>query len=113
MSAPRLFDNDLRRRRMERAAKAGLRDDVLMPRVAEEMAERLQPVLRDFPLAVDLSDRGPDIAKALKNVPRIGRVVRAGGGPGELRGYGRDFDQPSLDRKTVRPEPVEGPPFFS
>jgi SAM-dependent methyltransferase len=46
------------------------------------MAERLQPVLRDFPVAVDLSDRGPEIAEALRSVPRIGKVLRAGADAG-------------------------------
>jgi SAM-dependent methyltransferase len=78
MSPPVLFDTALRAARRARAEKAGLGDDVLMPRVAEEMAERLQPVLRDFPLAADLSDRGPEIARALKSVPRIGEILRAG-----------------------------------
>ena len=82
MSAPRLFDAALRSARRTRAERAGVRDDVLMPRVAEEMAERLQAVLRNFPLAVDLSDRGPEIASALKTVPRVGTVVCAGASSG-------------------------------
>jgi hypothetical protein len=82
MSPPLLFDHGLRAARRLRAEKAGWRDDVLMPRVAEEMAERLLPVLRDFPVAVDLSDRGPEIAEALRSVPRIGKVLRAGADAG-------------------------------
>jgi SAM-dependent methyltransferase len=82
MSPPLLFDHGLRAARRLRAEKAGWRDDVLMPRVAEEMAERLLPVLRDFPVAVDLSDRGPEIAAALRSVPRIGKVLRAGADAG-------------------------------
>lgn len=77
MSAPRLFDTALRRARLERAKKSGQTDEFLMPRVAEEMAERLLPVLRDFPNAVDLLSRGTDIADALKAVPRIGTLKRA------------------------------------
>src|SRR5262245_61219960 len=78
MSAPRLFDTALRRARLDRARKLGQSDEFLMPRVAEEMAERLLPVLRDFPNAVDLMSRGTDIADALKAVPRIGTLKRAG-----------------------------------
>lgn len=77
MSASRLFDTALRRARLERARKAGQTDEFLMPRVAEEMAERLHPVLRDFPNAVDLFSRGTSIADALKTVPRIGTLKRA------------------------------------
>jgi SAM-dependent methyltransferase len=100
MSAPRLFDLALRRTRIARAAKAGLTDDVLMPRVAEEMADRLQPVLRDFPLAVDLMSRGLEIAAALKTVPRIGKVLRAGDTPDAdivLRDEALPFENASLD----------------
>jgi SAM-dependent methyltransferase len=82
MSAAPLFDPSLRRARLERARKLGLADDFLMPRVAEELGERLQPVLRDFPAAIDLFSRGTAVADALKNVPRIGRLVRAGDEPG-------------------------------
>lgn len=82
MSAPRLFDHALRHARLARARKSGLADEFLMPRVAEEMAERLHPVLRDFPNAVDLMSRGTDIAEALKAVPRIGALKRAGDEPG-------------------------------
>lgn len=78
MSAPRLFDLALRRARLERARTSGLSDEFLMPRVAEELADRLQPVLRDFPHAVDLFSRGTAVAEALKGVPRIGRLERAG-----------------------------------
>lgn len=52
-----------------------------MPRIAEEMAERLVPVLRDFPNAVDLFSRGTDIADALKSVERIGTLKRASDEP--------------------------------
>jgi SAM-dependent methyltransferase len=81
MSAPPLFDTALRRARLERARKAGWSDDFLMPRIAEELADRLQPVLRDFPQAVDLFSRGADVAEALKSVPRIGTLTRAGDEP--------------------------------
>ena len=78
----RLFDADLRRLRLDRAANAGQRDDVLMPRVAEDMADRLSFVLRDFSLAVDLDSAGPEVAETIAKLPRVGRVLRAGGAPG-------------------------------
>lgn len=78
MSPPLLFDAALRRTRLDRAARAGQRDDVLLPRVAEDMADRLSFVLRDFPLAIDLASPGPEIAETIAKLPRIGRVLRAG-----------------------------------
>ncbi len=77
MSPPRLFDQSLRRIRALRARQAGLRDEVLLPRIAEDIADRLDPVLRDFPLAVDLLSPGTDVAEALGRVPKVGRVLRA------------------------------------
>jgi SAM-dependent methyltransferase len=74
MTPPRLFDRDLRLRRQ---ASSGV-DDVLLPRIAEEMEVRLGTVLRQFPLAVDLDTPGPDIAEAVARVPSVTRVVRAG-----------------------------------
>lgn len=81
MSPPRLFDPALLRLRLGRAARLGLSDDVLMPRIAEEMAERLSYVLRDFPLTADLHSRGPELARTIGALPKIGGVLRAGTGP--------------------------------
>lgn len=100
MSPPLLFDAELRRARLERAAKAGRRDDVLMPRVAEDMADRLSFVLRDFPLAVDIDSAGPEIAETVAKLPRIGRVLRAGSAPDSdivLTGEALPFAEGSLD----------------
>lgn len=74
MTPPRLFDRDLRLRRQSRSGV----DDVLLPRIAEEMEVRLGTVLRQFPLAVDFDTPGPDIAEAVARVPSVGRVLRAG-----------------------------------
>jgi len=72
---PALFDHALRR---ARAARRAERDEVLLPRMADELGERLAGVLRDFPLAVDLGTPGPDLARVLGGAERVGRVVRAG-----------------------------------
>lgn len=72
---PALFDHALRR---ARAAHRAERDEVLLPRMAEELGERLSGVLRDFPLAVDLGTPGPDLAQVLGGAERVGQVVRAG-----------------------------------
>ena len=100
MSPPRLFDPALRRLRLGRAARLGLSDDVLMPRVAEEMAERLSYVLREFPVAVDLHSRGPEMARTIGTLPKIGRVMRAGTEPENdivFDGEALPFAEASLD----------------
>ncbi len=100
MSPPPLFDTALRRLRLARAARNGLADDVLLPRVAEELAERLSYVLRDFPLAVDIHSRGPEIAQTIGTLPRVGRVLRAGEGPDNdvvFDGEALPFAENSLD----------------
>lgn len=78
MSAPQIFDRTLLARRRARAMAAGLTDDVLLPRVAEDLADRLSAVLRDFNLALDLGTPGPDVATALATNPRVGHVLRMG-----------------------------------
>lgn len=59
-------------------AARGQRDELVLPRLAADLAERLDLVLRDFALAVDLGSPGPDVGRALAASPRIGGVVRAG-----------------------------------
>lgn len=66
MSAPpRLFDRTLHRRRLDRAARDYSTADFLHRRAALDIAERLDPILRNFPLAVDLSARRGAFREAL------------------------------------------------
>lgn len=75
MSEP-LFDHDLRRARM---ARRGEPDNVLMPRIAEELALRIGAVLREFHRIVDLETPAPDLATALSALDNMhGPVLRAG-----------------------------------
>lgn len=69
---PLLFDRALHRRRLTRAARgyAGF----LKRRAAEDAAERLSDILRDFPLAVDLGARDGAFARALVGTPAAARV---------------------------------------
>lgn len=52
-SVPQIFDRLLLRRRLARADRAGAAT-FLLERVAEELAERLHAILRDFPEAADV-----------------------------------------------------------
>ncbi|MDB5424416.1 MAG: SAM-dependent methyltransferase [Phenylobacterium sp.] len=91
MSAPppRLFDRTLHRKRLERAAKGYASADFLHRRAAEDIAERLEPIMRDFPLAVDLSARGGGFRRALaqsRASERVGLLIEADLSPAMLGG---------------------------
>lgn len=66
-AAPRLFDRDLRRKRLDRAARDFAEADFLHRRAAADLADRVAPILRDFPLAVDLSARTGAFREALQS----------------------------------------------
>lgn len=76
---PLLFDRALRRRRLDRAAAGFGNADFLHRRAALDIAERLAPILRDFPLAVDLSARRGAFRQALAEAApgRVGRLIEA------------------------------------
>jgi SAM-dependent methyltransferase len=66
MSAPpRLFDRDLHRRRLDRAASGYSRAGFLKRRAAEDIVQRLEAVRRAFPVAADLGARDGAFAAAL------------------------------------------------
>jgi SAM-dependent methyltransferase len=73
MAAPVLFDRPLVRHRLARAVRGGYAD-FLVARAAEDLAERLAPVLRSFGLALDIGT--PTRAAAAVLTGRAGRVVR-------------------------------------
>ena len=62
---PRLFDRDLHRLRLDRAAKGYGAADFLKARAAGDAVERLEAIMRTFPLAVDLGARNGVFARAL------------------------------------------------
>jgi SAM-dependent methyltransferase len=90
MSAPpRLFDRPLHRRRLDRAAPRYASANFLKARAAEDMVERLETILRSFPLCVDLGARDGSFAAALARSDareRIGAVVEADFSGAMLRG---------------------------
>ena len=90
MSAPpRIFDRDLLRKRLDRAA--GSYAGFLRERAAEDAADRLSTILRTFPLAVDLGARDGALARALVGTPaaaRVGTLIEADLSQRMLRGRG-------------------------
>jgi SAM-dependent methyltransferase len=73
-SPPKVFDRALRRKRLDRAARGFDTADFLHRRAALDLAERLEPVLRDFPLAVELNARRGSFREALAQTEAAGRV---------------------------------------
>jgi SAM-dependent methyltransferase len=72
-TAPILFDRALLRARRGRALRAGPAT-FLLDRVAEDLAERLQAVLRQFASAADIGSPGDQVRHAL--AARVGQVAR-------------------------------------
>jgi SAM-dependent methyltransferase len=69
-----IFDRALIRRRQRRAAASGPAT-FLLDRVAGDLAERLQAVLRQFDFAVDLGTPGETVRAALVSLHSIGTIV--------------------------------------
>jgi SAM-dependent methyltransferase len=75
MSAPpRLFDRARHRARLDRAAPRFAQAGFLKARAAEDLADRLSAILREFPCAVDLCARDGGFARALAGSPAAARV---------------------------------------
>ena len=90
MSAPpRLFDRDLLRTRLDRAAPGYAAADFLKARAAEDAVMRLEAIMRDFPRAVDLGARNGHFARFLSKsdaAARVGFLVEADLSPKMLAG---------------------------
>ncbi|MGZ5984808.1 MAG: methyltransferase domain-containing protein [Caulobacteraceae bacterium] len=77
---PRLFDRDLHRRRLDRAAPGYGAADFLKARAAADAVERLEAIMRDFPVAVDLGARTGAFAAALaasEAKTKVGALIEA------------------------------------
>jgi SAM-dependent methyltransferase len=88
---PKLFDRALHRKRLDRAAAGYAAADFLKRRAAEDIAERLEPVVRDFPVALDLAARRGAFREALAASPaaaRVGLLVEADLSPAMLAARG-------------------------
>jgi SAM-dependent methyltransferase len=96
MSAPALFDRALSARRLDRALAQGPAD-FLLARAAEDLADRLSLIKREFADALDLGTPGPQAAAALLS-PRVTRIAptRASLGVGRFAGLVGDPERPPL-----------------
>jgi SAM-dependent methyltransferase len=87
-SPPLIFDRTLRRARLDRAAPRFATADFLHARAAEDAVERLETILRDFPLAVDLGARGGGFAQKLSQsdaAARVGALIEMDLSPAMLK----------------------------
>src|SRR5438128_7539939 len=87
-AAPKLFDRALLRTRQARALRPGPAT-FLLDRVAEDMAERLHAVLREFKNAADVGTPGDQVRNALHQ--RVDQLAR--------------IDLPDLDSEPLPFEP--------
>ena len=76
-SATQIFDRSLIRRHRARAAQRAAEHDFLLQRVADDLAERVSIIRRDFPLAVDLSARPGVLSERLRALGNVGTVIDA------------------------------------
>ena len=74
MPSPIVFDRRLLRARRRRAM-ALTPADFLLARVADEMAERLASVMRQFDLAIDLGTPGDHLRRALAGSAQVKRMM--------------------------------------
>lgn len=72
---PRIFDYDLLQRRRERYAGTAHQHDFLLARVAEDFAERLSVVRRDFQSGACLGAYHGVVARALRQLPNVAHMI--------------------------------------
>lgn len=75
MTAPRVFDRTLVRRRLRRALAAG-HEGFLLDRAIGEVEDRLGAILRPFPLALDLGAPTPAFTQQLRARDGVETAVR-------------------------------------
>jgi SAM-dependent methyltransferase len=75
--APQIFDRKLIRARRERiaAAQSGPHPDFLLARVADDFAERLAIVRREFPWAASVGSYHGLLSRRLRQLPGIGKII--------------------------------------
>lgn len=86
---PLIFDRARLRTRLDRAAPGFAAADFLKRRVAEDLVARLEPIMRDFPLAVELGARTGSFREALQSSDarsRVGTLIETDLSPRMLSG---------------------------
>ena len=70
-----LFDRHLLVQRRSRVSQSSLEHDFLLQRVAEDLSGRLQAVLRDFPLALNLGAHHGHLSRVLGTASHVGEII--------------------------------------
>jgi SAM-dependent methyltransferase len=99
---PALFDRALHRRRLDRAAAGYSQAGFLKARAAQDAVERLEAIVREFPLAVDLGARDGAFARTLAESDarvRIGTLIETDLSARMLAG--RDGPRVALDEERL------------
>jgi SAM-dependent methyltransferase len=81
---PNIFDADLWRRRRQRFASAAAAHGFLLARVAEDFAERLSIVRREFPVAANLAAYHGVVSRRLRALANVGTLFDLEAAPGLL-----------------------------
>ncbi|MBU2583515.1 MAG: methyltransferase domain-containing protein [Alphaproteobacteria bacterium] len=76
-SADKPFDRDVLLLRRNRFAKQAHAHDFLLQRVAEDIAERLEIVQRDFPIALNLGAHNGAVSRVIRKLSNVGVVIDA------------------------------------
>lgn len=74
-AAQNIFDRGLLRLRRTRAAAGRAAHDFLLHRVADDLADRLELIVRHFPLALDLGSHHGVLAQRLRRLPNVDTVI--------------------------------------
>ncbi len=80
-----LFDRGLLRRRRSRFAGEVSQHEFLLDRVATEIAERIEAILREFPLALDLGAFNGVLGRKVGALPSVGAMIYAESAPALAR----------------------------
>jgi SAM-dependent methyltransferase len=75
MTSPDLFDRKMLARQRDRAAARIGAHDFLFQRAAEDIAERLGLIQREFPVAVNLGAHHGVLSTALSAMPSVGTII--------------------------------------
>ena len=70
-----IFDRALLRHRRQRAAADAARHDFLLQRVADDFAERLSIVRREFPVAANIGSHHGVLTERMLSLPSIGSMI--------------------------------------
>lgn len=91
-----VFDRNLVKEHRNRAAKTWEEYDFLHNEVALRLCDRLDDVIRDFPLALDMGCHGGNVGQVLEGYPKVKKLVQFDLAEGMARLADRQVDATTL-----------------